>query len=205
MQTTETTTTETVERDVYNDFHGPEYDLVVDAALRKAWATADYLVFRFHEIHGMPSYHRDAREVTIRATYRSRGGAETAREWRTRGYVRAGYFDQTETRGSVGGADAVRYSDDPSNVYTPPSGAGWAVSVLDSVRSIVESLPIGSKIKVRAMMDYGTNGYMAAARLHGDQLRVTATWTRGSREHQREFVLDEDVLPHNSARFGVSS
>lgn len=181
-------------------FHGPTFDLTVDNALRKAWATADYLVFRFHEIPGMPSYHRDAREVAVRATYRDRSQAETAREWRTRGYVRGGRLDATHEHDGH-----VRYSEDPINLYTPPSGAAWAVFVTDPVRAVCESLPAGAVITVMVRLDWASNGYMARAGLHGDVLMISARWKRGAREYQRNFVLDTDILPHNSARFGVSS
>ena len=198
------TDTDTFDANAY--YHGPKFDLVVDAKLRKQWAAADYLVFRFHEIAGMPSYHRDAREVTVRATYRDRfDGPQTAREWTTRGRVGTGYKQATRLVSSDLGCESHAYSDEPGNRHVPPSGSAWACYMVDTARAVVESLPNGAKIKVVVAMDWKTCGYHVTAGLHEDVLMLVCEWTdKRGRGHRRDLILDTQTSPHNSARFGVS-
>jgi hypothetical protein len=95
--------------------------------------------------------------------------------------------------------------------YRPLCGF-WSLSYCDTLINTLELLPRDAEIGLLVYLDAGTNGYLINAKVEGDGLRedglhcdklyLVATWTQRGKRVRKDFLIDETIGAHNSARFG---
>jgi hypothetical protein len=91
-----------------------------------------------------------------------------------------------------------------SEVFKPTSGFWSFLGSQDRLLSALESVPNDAEIRFNVLLDSGTNEYQIKANLHTDYVYVCATWKRGNKTHERQFLIDTQCGEHNTARFGYS-
>jgi len=112
------------------------------------------------------------------------------------GMVGNGNDDETESR--IDDERKIRVS--YSGVYRPTKGY-WSLWS-DIFRDLILTLPNDAEVKFRVSLDGGTSELHVPHKLHTDRLYLYASWQRGSRRVERQFLLDSQTGYHNSARFG---
>ena len=99
--------------------------------------------------------------------------------------------------------------------YTPRSGAWSLTGVQRQLVALLATLPKTAVVSLEVHLDHGTNQYLGHAEtkangptecgLHADALHLVEHRTmRDGSQQKRAYMLDYSVVPHNSARFGVS-
>ena len=91
------------------------------------------------------------------------------------------------------------YHDYPDK-YLPKGG--YCSLTLSRLLSAIHSLPKDASVKLVMYLDGQTNDNLTQNQLHADECQLHATFTRHGREVVRCFMLDVNIVPHNSARFG---
>ncbi len=112
------------------------------------------------------------------------------------GRIGNGSNDETQSRIDSDGRERTSYS----GVYRPNRGY-WSLWA-DIFRDIVLTLPNDAELRFNVSLDGGTSELHAPLKIHSDRLYLHATWHRGSRRIERQFLLDAQTGFHNSARFG---
>lgn len=112
------------------------------------------------------------------------------------GLLRAGHTDAVTRCTS-----ADRAWNAYSETYQPKKGF-WYLACCYELNTALESIPSHASVRFEIYLDSHSNETLVNARLHGDSLRLVATWNQGKREVRRVFLLDVSVGPHNSARYG---
>ena len=99
-----------------------------------------------------------------------------------------------------------------SEPFQPTSGF-WSLSyVQDRLLAILDLLPKDAEVAFEVALDYGTNEYLTRANatmnyetyqgFHHDHLYLVVYRTVRGERKRSWFLLDTQVVPHNTARFG---
>jgi hypothetical protein len=121
----------------------------------------------------------------------------------------------------IGGSLYAWSSDSPSCLkrergrYRPGSGCWSLTGVQRQLVALLATLPKTAVVSLEVHLDHGTNQYLEHATttaagqpehaLHADALHLVVRRTLHNGETERRaYMLDYSVVPHNSARFGVT-
>lgn len=171
-------------------------------------------------LHGVAAYDRasysDAFIFTMSSVHKTRRRegegrpVETTTKLEIPGYVSNGRTSERETRqGGVGFGPYTEFT----GVFKPLKGF-WSLTGGENtvIRDVLEVLPGDAEIAFRVALDYGTHEYLVRADipmnhetfhgLHADHLYLVATYTVRGKRKTREYLIDTQIIPHNTARFG---
>lgn len=92
----------------------------------------------------------------------------------------------------------------PEEGFRPVTGFWSLGGVDDYFKSAIRSIPNDAELSLEVYLDSGTNEILMREELHCDTLILHAKWSRGEKQHKREYLIGLQVGRHNSARFGYS-
>lgn len=114
----------------------------------------------------------------------------------TEGFISKGFLDQIK-QDKEGYTSFTR---DDSNQYLPTNGS-WLLwnHYTNRINSLFSILPLNSELQFEVALD-NSNSYLCKHKLHKDELHLFCT----KNGKKLEFLLDDRVVEHNTARFGAS-
>lgn len=166
-------------------------------------------------IHGQAAHDRasysDSYVFTMSSVAKDRKSkVETTTKVDVPGYVSNGRPSVRITRN---GGMREKYTEF-DGVYRPLKGF-WSLGGFkdDRLTDILELLPSDAEVAFHVALDYGTHEYLVRADvpmnfetyggLHADMLFLRVRHTVRGKVKERSYLLDEQVIPHNTARFGA--
>jgi hypothetical protein len=132
-------------------------------------------------------------------------GPETITSIEVPGYVSNGNISER--------ADSVEHPRYSNEAYRPVKGY-WSLHYNEDFLGLLKLLPGDAEVAFCVALDAGTHAYLIQADscpgdrvpykgLHCDLLYLYASWESRGKRVMRRFLIDEVVVPHNSARFGT--
>lgn len=150
--------------------------------------------------------------VTAVESERHKSGYVAEKKLNVPGYVGNGKTSLRKEHTSSDGSKWTSYDE----TYRPLHGF-WNLSLCagQRLRDVLDLLPKDAEVAFRVYLDSGTNGYLTTAEckmgwhtesgLHSDTLYLVVRQNVRGKQKVREFLLDMNITPHNSARFGHPS